>query len=206
MLRAVQLSPSAGTGAVETLPDTYLRQASQELGTALAAPTLYGTVSRPIGHGDEEFVCADQSSIADACAMGIAGVATRYEVVGDVVRSVPIEMVGDQRAGSEACTRQPCDRFAAPMTSVGPVPELFVEDEARDGDEPGRRREGMAGRSSHPLTLDRFSRAVTVGMAVIARLGTEARRAIRATPDLKVLAALVAVSHFHPLIIPSVRR
>jgi len=79
------------------------------------------------GANDVELARRYQSSISLPGSMRVAAIAARNEVLGAIVVSVVIEVVGDHRVIVEALAWHPSDRFRAPRTAMGAASDLVVE-------------------------------------------------------------------------------
>jgi hypothetical protein len=162
---------SAGTRTESSLP---LRQRRWQCKVLLAAPfTVHlDGASRPAVDEDDGLARLDPVPVSHPCAMAIAGVATRDEVIRIIIRRIPVEMVGKQRPGHEMTTSHPVDLGLAPVTPMRTGSDLFVQHNATNREGAARRSKRMLREAGHPVG-DAGAALSFSSVASIAVSGTE---------------------------------
>lgn len=186
----------ARRGAEPALALFDLRRDRQERVSARLACFTNGTRQATAPHYGQ-VVIGKTSPVARACAMRVARVAAWDEVLRSIVVPVVVKVIGEQGVWSSRTAKYPMNGISAPVATVFAGTDLLVEHKARNGNEPGGRREGMPARRLVPLAL-RFHNARASRSVPNASATTEPSRVAHAW--LKRFPAGLADLHSHSLV------
>jgi hypothetical protein len=116
------------TRAKTAVASRYLLHASKEGCVAHLACSLNSSGALAVLQDDERLIVSNQRAVlAVRCSTLVAGIATWYKVLRRVIRRIVIEMVGNERAGSETLSGHPLHRSLAPVAGMGAGADLVIE-------------------------------------------------------------------------------
>ncbi len=195
---------SAFAGAISGPPTSEERWYRSELVPAVAAEARQRTSASASRNLDGELSSSDEITVASSGSVGVATGAARDEILGAVVCSVPIQVVGNDHSCSRPVTWLPVHRTATPVAGVRSGADLLKKSKSSRVDSTGGRGERVP-RIDGDESLN-FGRRGSMRASCRGRVAPAAAETVRATSlaGFERLSALLTrawVKSFHAAIL-----